>query len=55
MFVVTEELQEVIDSFKQTAKILKNPKELLQVLGVLFCFVTMYFCMIVIADLIQGM
>lgn len=53
MFVVTKELQEVIDSFKQTLRILKNPKELLEASAVFACFIVVYFILIILADVLQ--
>jgi hypothetical protein len=48
MFIITSELQEVLDTFKLTFKVLKNPRALLQVSAMLLLLVLGYFSVLLL-------
>lgn len=47
-FVVTPELRETIADFKEMGKIMKNPKNWLEGIGMFLCFVMIFFGLILI-------
>ena len=47
-FVVTSELQEALDSFKEMGEVMKNPRNWLEGIGIFTCLIMLYFGLILI-------
>ena len=50
MFVITKELQEFIDSVKAMIKLMKKPKNILYVVLLTLSIISIYFLMVIAAD-----
>lgn len=55
MFVVTPEFQEFIDDMKQLVRLMKRPRFWFSSIVIGTCFMSIYFGMIILADIIQGL
>ena len=53
MFVVTEEMQDFINTIRDLKELLKNPKDLMEVLTIGGAFGVIYFGCIILADIVK--